>query len=259
MGSEIFSRNELYWGKDFQKRLSSLKIVVAGIGGVGGFALEALARAGVEHFLIIDFDTISKTNINRQIIALQSTVGQKKTEVFSKRLKNINPEVEVQIYDGFYSKEANDKIFTGEFERPDFTIDAIDTMKSKIELLDFCRKNALNVVSSLGAGNRLDPTKLKVCDISEVKSKDVFVKNVLSKLKKYTGIESGLTVIVSEETAHSVEKIKNVEKVLDFNGNEIEFTKFTPASTPVVPAVAGYFIAGHILQTCYNDFFGKKR
>lgn len=94
---EIFARNELYWGKGFQEYLSGLKVAVFGLGGVGGFALDALARAGVGHFLITDFDTISKTNINRQLIALHSTVGQKKTEVFKTRILDINPNAKVQV------------------------------------------------------------------------------------------------------------------------------------------------------------------
>lgn len=257
---DIFSRNELYWGKDFQKYLSSLKIAVFGLGGVGGFALEALARAGVGEFLIVDFDTVAKTNINRQIIALHSTIGEKKTEVFKRRLKDINPGVKITVYDGFYSEGAKDKVFSGEFapEAVDFIVDAIDTVKSKVELIKFAYDNKIDIISSFGAGNRMDGSKLYLADISEIKTKDSFVKNLIHKLKKYAGVESGLNVIVSSEKAHSERKIKGVEKVLGDGGLSVEYTKFTPASTPVVVGIAGYMMADYILKTCYNRFFNKK-
>ncbi len=275
---EIFSRNELYWGKEFQEYLSRLKIAVFGLGGVGGFALEALCRAGVGHFLIVDFDLVSKTNINRQLIALNSTVGQKKTEVFKTRISDINPNTKVQVYDGFYSEDVQDKVFSGEFSvctnkadssdkagrrsGPDFIVDAIDTVKSKIELIKFAKENGIEIVSSFGAGNRMDATKLFVSDISELKAlggaKDSFVKNVLNKLKKYAGVEEGLTVVSSSEKAHNEEKISTLETVETGNGKSVQYTKFTPASTPVVPAVAGYLMANHILKTCYNNFSNLK-
>ncbi len=261
----VFSRNELYWGKDFQEYLKSLKIAVFGLGGVGGFALEALARAGVGHFLIVDFDIVSVSNINRQLIALNSTVGRKKTEVFKERLLNINPSIQVQIYDGFYSENVSAQVFSGDFSidngGPDFIVDAIDTVKSKIELIKFARDNDIQTISSFGAGNRMDASKLFVSDISEIKAmgggKDAFVKNVLHKLKKYADIESGLTVVSSSEKAHSERKIKTTECITQDDGLSVEFTKYTPASTPVVPAVAGYLMADYILKTCYNRFFNK--
>ena len=260
----IFSRNELYWGKDFQKHLFGLKIAVFGLGGVGGFALEALARAGVGHFLIVDFDTVSKSNINRQLIALNSTVGRKKTEVFKERLLDINPDIQVQVYDGFFSEEAAPKVFSWNFalNDVDFIVDAIDTVKSKIELIKLAKENGIKIVSSLGAGNRMDATKLFVADISEIKAlggaKDSFVKNVLNKLKKYAEIEEGLTVVSSSEKAHNERKISTLETVDTGNGKSVEYTKFTPASTPVVPAVAGYLMANHILKSCYNNFLNLK-
>lgn len=268
----IFSRNELYWGKDFQKHLSGLKIAVFGLGGVGGLALEALARAGIGHFLIVDFDTISKTNINRQLIALNSTVGRKKTEVFKERLLDINPDIQIQVYDGFFDENTQNKVFSGEFSvspgkagkagGPDFIVDTIDTVKSKIELIKFAKENGVEIVSSFGAGNRMDATKLFVADISEIKAlggaKDSFVKNVLNKLKKYAGVEEGLTVVSSSEKAHNEKKISTLETVSTEDGKSVQYTKITPASTPVVPAVAGYLMANFILKTCYNNFLNLK-
>lgn len=263
---DIFSRNELYWGKDFQEYLKSLKVAVFGLGGVGGFALEALVRAGVGYFLIVDFDTVSVSNINRQLIALHSTVGCKKTEIFKTRLLDINPSIKVQVYDGFFAENVQDKVFSGEFAKDnggaDFIVDAIDTVKSKVELLKYARDNAIYAVSSFGAGNRMDASKLFISDISKIKEngggKDAFVKNVLYKLKKYANIEEGLTVVSSSENPHNERKIKTSECIYGDDGLSVEFTKITPASTPVVPAVAGYLMADYILKTCYNNFFNKK-
>ena len=126
---EIFSRNILHWGQDFQDFLKEKNVFVFGLGGVGGYALEALCRAGIENFSIIDYDTISKSNINRQIIALNSTIGYKKTEIFKKRLEDINPNINLTTIDDFYSEEKNSEIFN---KKPDFIVDAIDSLKSKI-------------------------------------------------------------------------------------------------------------------------------
>lgn len=243
--SEIFSRNELIWGKDAQKALKSKHVTVFGAGGVGGFAIDSLARAGVGNFTIIDFDTVSKNNINRQIIALHSTVGKKKTELFKERLKDINPEVNVNCIDNFYNSRLEDVIFS---EKTDFVIDAIDTMRSKIELLVFCVNKNIPVITSMGAGNRRNPTELYITDISALQnSKCTFTKNVIYQLKKQ-GIEDGIIAVTSAEKPHSLEKIENHEKIETPDGEIFEFTKFSPASTPFVPAVAGYFMGYYVLE-----------
>ncbi len=286
----IFSRNELYWGKEFQEYLAGLKVAVFGLGGVGGFALEALARAGIGYFLIVDFDTISKSNINRQLIALNSTVGLKKTDVFKKRLLNINPDINVKIYDGFFTESAKNAVFSGDFAikkypktigaykyssdtvpqnkvqqgfltEPHFIVDAIDTVKSKIELIKFAKENDIKIISSFGAGNRMDASKLYVADISDIRQmngKDSFTKNVLHKLEKYAGLTSGLMAVSSTEKPHSERKIRNVETVTLENGDTLEFTKFTPASTPIVPAVCGYLMANYIIKIFYENFLSAK-
>ena len=125
---ELFSRNKLYWGEKSQERISSLRVAVFGLGGVGGYCAEALARSGVGHLELIDFDTVSKSNINRQIIALNSTVGQLKTAILYERLKDINPQICIGLHSQFYEEKFN-------FEECDFVADAIDTMRSKVNLL----------------------------------------------------------------------------------------------------------------------------
>ena len=241
---DIFSRNKLFWGDDFQKLLSTKNIFVFGLGGVGGFALESLARCGFENFTIVDFDTVNKTNINRQIIALHSTIDKKKTEIFQQRLLDINPNIKLRIFEEFYTEELNSKIFN---IKPDFVIDAIDTMKAKIQLLKYCNTNNIETITSLGAGNRVDPTQLKICDISEIKNpKCPFMKNVLKNLKN-EGIEKNLTVIISDEKPTSKEKILTEDKI-SIGEKEITIKKITPASTPFVPAVCGYYMAWCIIS-----------
>ena len=240
-----FSRNELIWGKDSQEKLRQKHIIVFGLGGVGGFALESLARAGVENFTIVDFDTVSESNINRQLIALNSTVGQKKVELFKTRLLDINPNINVESIDDFFNTNLIEKCFS---KKVDFVIDAIDTMRSKIELLVHCYKNKIPVITSMGAGNRLDPTQLYICDISEIENKkDTFTKNVLYHLKQ-NNIETGIAVVSSKEKSIRIEKITTTEKIKTKQGEDIEFNKITPGSTPFVPAVAGYYLGWYVLQ-----------
>lgn len=237
---EIFSRNSLYWGEENQNILKSKHVAVFGLGGVGGFCAESLARAGIGEMTIIDFDTVSVSNINRQIVALHSTVGKRKTELFEERLKDINPNIKLNVINDFYTNE--------DFENIDFAADAIDTMRSKISLLETCINRGIPVISSMGAGNRIDPSKLYISDISEIENKNApFVSNIIYQLKK-RGIEKGITVVASREKPFVREKITETEKVTTKNAEEIEFTKITPASTPFVASCAGIFMAYYIVS-----------
>ena len=237
MTNDIFSRNELIWGEDFQKSLSQVCVMVAGLGGVGGYALESLARAGVGKFIIIDFDTVETSNINRQIIAANSTVGQHKTDLFEARLKDINPDIKVEKFNEFYKKELNDIIL----KDADFVVDAIDTMRYKVDLIESCVKRKIPIISAFGAGNRLDPTKLKIVDISEIDRPNcTFSKNILYQLKKRK-ITSGVKAVVSEEIPiKSVQK--TVEKLSD-GSNKIQV-----GSCVFVPAVMGYYMGYYVIN-----------
>lgn len=240
---EIFSRNILYWGKEFQEDLASKNICILGLGGVGGYTAEMLTRAGVGRLTLVDFDTVSTSNINRQIIALHSNIGKKKTELFTERLKNINPELKITAIDDFYSDTI--KLDLSEY---DFAADAIDSMRSKIHLLETCHKSGVPVISSMGAGNRLDPTQLYICDISEIENKNApFVSNIIYQLKK-RGIENGITVVASREKPFSQEKITEQEHIETKSGEIVEFNKIIPASTPFVASTAGILMAYYIIK-----------
>lgn len=238
---EIFSRNILYWGEDAQNKLLSSHVVVFGLGGVGGYCAEALARSGIAELTLVDFDTVSKSNINRQIVALNSTIGGEKTKLFETRLKDINPDIKLNLVTDFYTEDFD---FTG----VNFVADAIDTMRSKINLLSRCYTEKIPVVSSMGAGNRIDPTKLYISDISEIRDKKApFVSNILYQLKK-RGIENGIAVVTSDEKPFVREKITVSEKITTQAGEQIEFNKITPASTPFVASCAGIFMASYIVE-----------
>lgn len=242
---EIFARNVLYWGEGVQESLSEKHVMVFGLGGVGGYCVEMLARAGVGELTIVDFDTVSLSNINRQIVALHSTVGVDKTELFEKRLKDINPDIKVNSIKDFYTEDFNDFILE---QKPDYIADAIDTMRSKVSLIEWAYKNNLPLISSFGAGNRIDPEFLYVCDISKIKNKNTpFVTNILYQLEN-RGITEGVTVVTSEEKPQCQEKVKVVEKIQTQSGQDIEYTKITPSSTPFVASVSGIIMASYIVQ-----------
>ncbi len=246
MNNEIFSRNIMCWGEETQTTLKSKHVAIFGLGGVGGYTADALARAGVGELTLVDFDDVSATNINRQLVALNSTVGMKKTELFKQRLLDINPDLKLNVFDKFYDEKINDEVFKS---RVDAVVDAIDTMRAKVDLLVYCKKNNIPVFSSVGAGNRFDPTQLYIADISECEKPNCgFVKNLLRNLKK-CNITEGITCVFSREKPK-----KPVTKefgLIETGENTIK--KFSPSSTPCVPPVAGYFLAFSVLKTIIKN------
>lgn len=239
--NEIFARNILYWGEEAQKKLLNSSVVVFGLGGVGGYCAEALARSGIGELTLVDFDTVSESNINRQIVALDSTIGEAKTSLFETRLKDINPNIKLRLINDFYTEDFD-------FSGVDFVCDAIDTMRSKINLLVKCYENKIPVISSMGAGNRINPEMLYVSDISEIHDKKApFVSNILYQLKK-RGIELGITVVSSDEKPFVQEKLSEVEKITTHLGEEIEFNKIIPSSTPFVAPASGLIMASYVVR-----------
>ena len=218
----IYQRTEMMLGEAAVKRLKTSHVAVFGVGGVGGFTTEALARAGIGKITLIDSDKVSVTNINRQIIALQSTVGQYKTEAMRDRIKDINPECEVVCINEFYSED--NPVDLSDF---DFIADCIDSVKSKLHLITEARKAGVPVISSMGAGNKLDPTRFVVADISKTHT-DPLAKVIRTELRK-RGINH-LKVVFSDEPP------------INPSGER------TPGSVSFVPSVVGLIIGGEIIK-----------
>ena len=229
-----FSRTELLLGAEGIEKLRKARIAVFGVGGVGGYAVEALARSGVGALDLIDDDTVSLTNINRQIIALHSTVGKPKVEVAAERVADINPACKVQTYRTFYTPETADDF---DFTQYDYVIDAIDTVSGKIALAVQAQQAGTPLIASMGAGNKLDPTAFEVADIyatsvcplARVMRRELR-KRGIKKLKVVYSREEAMTPLVGEEEPGVHQK------------------RVTPGSVAFVPSVAGLILAGEVIK-----------
>lgn len=240
--SEQFSRTELLLGKPALERLSGCRVAVFGIGGVGGYVCEALARSGVGTLDLIDDDKVCLSNINRQIIATTKTVGKYKTEVMKERILDINPEAVVNTYNCFFLPE-NASDFP--FDKYDYVVDAIDTVTAKIELVMQCNKAGVPIMSSMGAGNKLDPTMFRVADIYKT-NMDPLAKVMRRELRK-RGIKK-LKVVYSEEKPILPAGVQNDcgEPAETDSGHTSR--RSIPGSTAFVPSVAGLIIAGEVIR-----------
>lgn len=194
MALHRFSRTELLIGTSGLSTLAGKHVMICGIGGVGSYAAEALGRAGVGKITMVDFDDVCLTNVNRQIHALTSTVGQPKVEVMAARLRDINPAAGIIPVKEFFSEENAERLLT---PRPDYVLDAIDHFTAKAALITFCRQQGIPVISSMGAANKLDPTKIEVSDISA--SKNCRMARSMRRILKDRGITSGVQVVYSTE------------------------------------------------------------
>lgn len=223
-----FQRCEWIYSLDYLNKIQDKKIAIFGLGGVGGSAAEALARFGFKHFLIVDNDVVNLTNINRQVIATHSSVGKSKVEVMKARLLDINPEIEVITSDVFLL-EIND--FPFDLKEYDFVVDAIDTTTAKLNLIQYCVENNINIISSLGCGNRKDPSKLQIMDLDKT-SYDPLAK-VMRKELGLRGIKH-LPVVCSTEIP--------VKAAKEENGRHI------PGSSTFVPPVAGIMLAQYVAE-----------
>lgn len=227
MTDERFSRAETLIGEDKINKLNNSKVAIFGVGGVGGYVAEALARSGVGTFLLVDSDTVDITNINRQIIALSSTIGKSKVEIMKERILDINPSSNVEIRKCFYLPENADEF---DFSQYDYIVDAVDTVTAKINIITKAKECSVPVISAMGAGNKLDPTAFKVADISKTKVCPL-AKVMRYELKK-RGIK-GVKVVYSEELP--------------------VLKKQVPASIAFVPSVAGLIMAAEIVKDLTAD------
>lgn len=234
---EQFARTGLLIGEENMQKLENAKVAVFGIGGVGGYVVEALARSGVGTFDLIDNDTVALSNLNRQIIATKDTVGQYKTEVMKNRILSVNPEAKVNVHNCFYLPET-----AQEFNFSDYTyvVDAVDTVTAKIDIIMQAQAAGVPVISSMGAGNKLDATKLTVTDI--YKTTMCPLAKVMRRELKKRGVKK-LKVVYSTEKA-----IKPIGEVEENTGR-----RSTPGSIAYVPSVAGLLLAGEIIKDIIGD------
>ncbi|MBQ9977492.1 MAG: tRNA threonylcarbamoyladenosine dehydratase [Clostridia bacterium] len=224
--NEFFSRTEALLGKDALSKLQKSRVALFGLGGVGGFALEGLVRSGVGHIDIFDFDTISPSNINRQIIATSKNIGEKKTEAAKLRAKEISPDTEITVHDMFYLPENADSV---DLSSVGVIIDAVDTVTAKLEIISRAKKANLPVISCMGTGNKTDITRLEVGDLFSTRGCPL--ARVMRKELRARGIDSLKVVWSDEEPNFS-------EDTGDLKGN-----RPAPASAIFVPAAAGLLLA----------------
>lgn len=224
----IFDRTEVLLGKDALAKLSSSNVAVFGVGGVGSYTVEALVRGGIGNLYLFDGDVVSQTNINRQLVATTKTVGLAKVDVAAEHAVEVNPEVKVHAEQLFFDKETADSI---DFSQFNYVVDAIDTVTSKLLLIEKAKETGVPVISCMGAGNKLDPTRFEITDISKT-SVCPLAKIMRYELKK-RGI-SKVKVLYSKE-----EPIKH---------GQSENGKPLPGSVSFVPSVAGLIIAGEVIK-----------
>lgn len=246
-----FSRTELLIGKEGLDKLKNAKVAIFGIGGVGSFVVEALVRAGVFHFVLVDHDKICSTNLNRQIHATTKTIGKYKVEVMRDRILEINPEASVEIYQEFYLSDSKTKILD---ESISYVADCIDTVTAKIALIVNSQKLNIPIISSMGTGNKLNPTKLEVSDI--YKTNICPLAKVMRKELKKRNIEKLKVVYSKEEPIRIDTPLDNSYEQSNLCPADTEkkgsFQKQVPGSISFVPSVAGLIIAGEIVTDIIN-------
>ncbi|MDY3909703.1 MAG: tRNA threonylcarbamoyladenosine dehydratase [Eubacterium sp.] len=225
-----FARTERLLGEDAMKKLRAARVAVFGVGGVGGYVVEALARSGVGAIDLIDHDTVSITNLNRQIIALQSTLGKYKVDVMKDRILDINPECKVDIHRCFFLPETEGEF---DFREYSYVVDAVDTVTAKIQLVMQAKECGVPVISSMGAGNKLDPTRFEVADIYET-SVCPLAKVMRRELKK-RGVKELKVVYSKEQPVRQKMQEPTAERVV-------------PGSTAFVPSVAGLVLASEVVR-----------
>lgn len=230
--NEIFSRQNIIFGSESLEILKKSRVAVFGVGGVGGYVCEALARSGVGALDIVDNDTVSLSNINRQIIALNSTVGRHKVDVMRERLLDINPDIIVNTYNCFFLKEKENEF---DFEKYDYIVDAIDTVSGKLALAVVADKLNIPLISAMGAGNKTDPTQFEVTDI--YKTSGCPLAKAMRKLCRENSVKK-LKVVYSQELP------TRKEELIDDSSEK----RSIPGSLSFVPSVMGLIMAGEVVK-----------
>ncbi len=241
-----FSRNELSIGKEGVGRMAETTVAILGVGGVGSFAAEACARSGVGRIILVDKDDVDITNVNRQLVAYLSTVGRLKVDVMAERIRDINENCEVIPLHMFYTEETAEQFFD---QKPDYVIDASDTISYKIDLIEQCLQRGVKVISSMGAANKNDPTRFQIADISKTHT-DPIAKVIRTRLRK-AGIPKGVPVVFSDESPIIVRE--DVVETVGKPDAAIRKAKMPPASNAYCPSVAGLIAASWVLNDITSD------
>lgn len=236
MNDKYKERTKIVIGQDGIDLLRNSNVLVFGIGGVGSYVVEGLVRAGIGNLTIVDFDTVDITNINRQIPALHSTIGMNKTDVLEKRIKDINPEINLKCHTSLYNEDTSDTLLDGDY---DFVVDAIDMVPSKIHLIESCYKRGLNIISSMGMGNKLDPTMIEIADIH--KTEMCPLAKIIRREAKKRGIKK-LPVVYSKEKPRDTGITQEDGRTKRVNG-----------SMSFVPSCAGLIISSYIVRKIIGD------
>ncbi len=250
-----FSRTQLLYGEEAMKHLASCRVAVFGIGGVGGYVVEALARSGIGALDLIDDDKVCLTNINRQIIATRKTVGSYKVDVAEERVNDISPDCKVRTYKTFYLPETQDQFNFCEY---DYVVDAIDTVTGKLAIVENAKNAGVPVICSMGAGNKINPASFEVADIYETSICPL--AKVMRRECKKRGIDSLKVVYSKEPPMKPLEdmSISCKQNCICPPGAERKCTerRAIPGSTAFVPSVVGLIIAGEVVNDLSNDYRG---
>jgi len=245
MALHAFSRTELVIGTENLNKLKKSKVAIFGIGGVGTFAAEGLARSGIESFVLVDDDDICLTNINRQIHAMRSTVGKPKVELMKARILDINPKVNVITHKMLYNTETSESLLAEDY---DYVVDAIDMVSAKLDLIEKCHKRNIKIISSMGAGNKIDPTRFEVTDI--FKTSICPLAKVMRKELRKRGVEQ-LKVVYSKEDPISPKPINadcKTDCICTNKDRTCTVRHQIPGSMAFVPSVAGMIIASVVVR-----------
>ena len=237
--ADQYSRTRLLLTREGLERLRNARVALFGLGGVGGYAAEALARSGVGHLDLVDDDTVSLTNINRQLLATHSSVGQYKVDAAQARIRDIDPTIEVRTYKTFYLPETADRF---DFTQYDYVLDAIDTVTGKLALIAQAKEAGTKIISCMGTGNKLDPTAFEVADIS--KTSGCALARIMRKECAKRGLK-GVKVVYSKELP--MEPVLDPEDTLEPQ-REGSSRRALPGSVAFVPAVAGLIMAGEVIR-----------
>lgn len=238
MSENRFSRMELLVGGDGLRRLAEASVAVFGVGGVGGYAVEALARAGVGRLTLVDFDIVAPSNINRQIHALEETVGRAKVQVMAERCRAINPLIQVEPLREFYGAENSEMLLGRGYDR---VLDCIDHITAKLHLIQSCKERGLTIISSMGAANKLDPTKVTTADLFQTQK--CRLAKILRKELRKLGIESGVPVVYSTEEF----------RPLTGADSEAGRRRVTLGSSSYIPPLFGLTMAGEVIRELVAD------